>query len=160
MCQMKAMRLHDHAFFKRFLQMSPERFDHLKKLVGPALQQRCPRALTAGNQLSITLRKLNNTIMSCYPKLQMIYYHWACQQCQVVYWQYMVLTCFSFLATGDSYLSLAFGFRVGITTVHKVVMNTCTVLWNVLHPLYLPVRHEINVIVNSYVTSMLISTSW
>lgn len=47
-----------------------------------------------------------------------------------------------FLATGDSYPSLSYSFRVGITTVCNVVRETCKILWDVLAPVVLPVPSE------------------
>ena len=38
----------------------------------------------------------------------------------------------SFLATGDSYLSLSAHFRVGISTIHNIVNKTCLAIWNAL----------------------------
>ena len=38
----------------------------------------------------------------------------------------------SFLATGDSFTTLAGRFRVAISTVHAIIM-TCKVIWNILH---------------------------
>ena len=36
---------------------------------------------------------------------------------------------FSFLATGDSYTSLKARFRCGLSTVHKIIPETCTAIW-------------------------------
>ena len=44
----------------------------------------------------------------------------------------------SFLATGDSYLTLAERFRIGISTVSAIVIETCEAMWDQLHPIYLP----------------------
>lgn len=43
-----------------------------------------------------------------------------------------------FLATGDSLISMAYGFRIARSTAHQIIKETCTVLWDVLQPLYLP----------------------
>lgn len=53
----------------------------------------------------------------------------------------MIFT-FRFLATGDSFRSLAFRFRIGVTTIHKIVKETVVVLWKKLQPLYMPVPDE------------------
>lgn len=44
-----------------------------------------------------------------------------------------------FLATGDSYMSIAYGFRIGKSTAHCVIKETCDALWDVLQPIYLKV---------------------
>lgn len=41
------------------------------------------------------------------------------------------------MATGDSLKSLHFNFRVGISTAHYIIGETCEALWNVLQPIYL-----------------------
>ncbi|XP_069832267.1 uncharacterized protein [Dendropsophus ebraccatus] len=46
--------------------------------------------------------------------------------------------CFSFLATGESYASLHFQFRVGVTTISGIVKCTCVVLWQKLQPMVMP----------------------
>ncbi|XP_030758030.1 protein ALP1-like [Sitophilus oryzae] len=44
-----------------------------------------------------------------------------------------------FLATGDSYPSLSYGFRVGVSTICEIIKETCCIIWNLLQPLQLPV---------------------
>jgi hypothetical protein len=39
-----------------------------------------------------------------------------------------------FLATGDSYSTIANSFRVGASTVVEIVRTTCSVLWSVVQP--------------------------
>jgi hypothetical protein len=43
-----------------------------------------------------------------------------------------------FLATGDSYKTIALSYRVGIATVSKIVVETCEAIWNALQPVYVP----------------------
>ena len=43
----------------------------------------------------------------------------------------------SFLATGDSYTTLAGRFRVGITTVHRCIKKTCKSIWDILPGSYM-----------------------
>lgn len=43
-----------------------------------------------------------------------------------------------YLAHGGSFLNLSWEFRVGQSTVSKVIAETCDVLWEVLYPLYFP----------------------
>ncbi|XP_063910359.1 uncharacterized protein LOC135127718 [Zophobas morio] len=42
-----------------------------------------------------------------------------------------------FLATGDSYGSLSFAFRISKTVVYRIIKETCEILWSTLQPLYL-----------------------
>ncbi|KAL0818787.1 hypothetical protein ABMA28_008114 [Loxostege sticticalis] len=44
-----------------------------------------------------------------------------------------------FLSTGISFRNLAFSFRLGKTTVRKIVYTTCTAIWSNLHQVHLPV---------------------
>ena len=44
----------------------------------------------------------------------------------------------SYLATGDSFNTLAYQFRLGASTVRAIVKETCYVIWEVLSPSYLP----------------------
>ena len=46
---------------------------------------------------------------------------------------------FSFLATGDSYNTLATRFHVGISTIQKIVNQTCAAIWDELQEEYMPV---------------------
>lgn len=41
------------------------------------------------------------------------------------------------MATGDSLKSLHYNFRVGVSTAHNIIGETCQVLWDVLQPIYL-----------------------
>ncbi|RVE44383.1 hypothetical protein evm_010953 [Chilo suppressalis] len=50
--------------------------------------------------------------------------------------------CLRFLATGDSYQTIAFSFRVGRSTVGSIVKNVCTEIWNSLQPIYMPTPTE------------------
>lgn len=45
---------------------------------------------------------------------------------------------FRFLATGCSYRSLAFTFRMGKSTISNIVMETCAAIWDKLVAIYLP----------------------
>lgn len=43
------------------------------------------------------------------------------------------------MATGESYRSLAFHFRLGRTTVSEIVSETCNILWSTLKDEYMPI---------------------
>ena len=45
---------------------------------------------------------------------------------------------FSYLATGDSYTGLKARFRMGKSTIHKIIKQTCDALWEVLKAEILP----------------------
>ena len=40
-------------------------------------------------------------------------------------------TC-SYLAMGDSYLTLSAHFRVGLSTIHTIINKTCLAIWHAL----------------------------
>ncbi|XP_031342315.1 uncharacterized protein LOC116170224 [Photinus pyralis] len=44
-----------------------------------------------------------------------------------------------YLATGESFTSLSYTFRMGISTIHYVVKELNEVVWTILQPLYMPV---------------------
>lgn len=46
--------------------------------------------------------------------------------------------CFRYLATGNSFKSLSFSFRLGVCTVQRIVRSTCKILWETLHQTFLP----------------------
>src|SRR5436190_20741869 len=43
----------------------------------------------------------------------------------------------SFLASGDSCASMARCWRIGRSTSYNVIIETCNVIWQYLHPIYL-----------------------
>ncbi|XP_062556435.1 uncharacterized protein LOC134221259 [Armigeres subalbatus] len=47
-----------------------------------------------------------------------------------------------FLATGSSFTTLGFSFRMGRSTVAAIVTETCQVLWDTLQPIYMPAPTE------------------
>ncbi|XP_067204132.1 putative nuclease HARBI1 isoform X1 [Linepithema humile] len=49
-----------------------------------------------------------------------------------------LLVCLCYLASGDSMTSIAYSFRIGITTVSKIITETCEELWNTLHKSVFP----------------------
>lgn len=50
--------------------------------------------------------------------------------------------CYRFLASGDSFKSLHYNFRVGASTAHAIIVETCSVLWDILAPIYLKCPDE------------------
>ncbi|XP_068083809.1 uncharacterized protein [Anabrus simplex] len=49
-----------------------------------------------------------------------------------------MIVCLRFLATGDSLRTISFSYRLGYSTVVKIVNETCEILSNILHPIYMP----------------------
>lgn len=48
-----------------------------------------------------------------------------------------------FLATGDSYPSLGYAFRIHPSTICNIIWETCNILWDILSPIYLkPLSQE------------------
>ncbi|XP_049842931.1 uncharacterized protein LOC126293682 isoform X1 [Schistocerca gregaria] len=47
-----------------------------------------------------------------------------------------------YLATGDSYTTISFSYRVGISTVSSIVNQVCDALWRTMQPLYMPTATE------------------
>lgn len=41
------------------------------------------------------------------------------------------------MATGDSFKSLDYNFRVGVTTAYKIIIETCEAVWSILTPIYM-----------------------
>ncbi|XP_068097093.1 putative nuclease HARBI1 [Hyperolius riggenbachi] len=49
-----------------------------------------------------------------------------------------LLITLRFLATGQSYAALHYQYRMGRSTIRYLVLDTCTLLWNVLQPDFMP----------------------
>ena len=50
----------------------------------------------------------------------------------------LVIHNFSFLSTGDSFGTLKARFRVGKSTIHNIIIETCSAIWDVMQPIYMP----------------------
>ncbi|XP_056390577.1 uncharacterized protein LOC130360640 [Hyla sarda] len=53
-----------------------------------------------------------------------------------------LLITLRFLATGESYASLHLQFRVGVSTISRIVRSTCSVIWQKLQPTEMPCPSE------------------
>ena len=51
---------------------------------------------------------------------------------------YNYILIFSFLASGDYFRTLSARFRVGVSTVHNIILETCSELWDILQPRVMP----------------------
>ena len=49
-----------------------------------------------------------------------------------------VINNLSFLSTGYSFRTLKARFRVGKSTIHNIIIETCSALWDLLQPIYMP----------------------
>ena len=47
-----------------------------------------------------------------------------------------------YLATGDAITTIAYNFWMGVSTGRQIILNVCTVIWDVLVPIYMPVPSE------------------
>ena len=47
-----------------------------------------------------------------------------------------------YLATGDAITTIAYNFRIGISTARQIIFDVCTSIWDVLSPIYMPVPSE------------------
>ena len=47
-----------------------------------------------------------------------------------------------YLATGDAITTIAYNFWMGVSTARQIILNVCTVIWDVLAPIYIPVPSE------------------
>ena len=53
-------------------------------------------------------------------------------ECNTTY--FLQFVYYRFLATGDSYSTIANSFRVGSSTIVEIIRTTCLALWDVLQP--------------------------
>lgn len=55
---------------------------------------------------------------------------------------YLHTFCFRFLATGNSFKSIGFNFKLGFSTVPEIVKEVCDAIWNRLGPIVMPPPRE------------------
>jgi hypothetical protein len=48
------------------------------------------------------------------------------------------LFCYRYLATGNSFRSIGFNFRLGFNTVRNIVREVCEAIWEILGPRVMP----------------------
>lgn len=67
-------------------------------------------------------------------------------------YEYIIIFCFRYIATGSSFRSLAFSFRMGASTVSQIVYETCVIIWKKLVREYMPVptEEDFKKIINDY----------
>ncbi|XP_018360010.1 PREDICTED: uncharacterized protein LOC108759188, partial [Trachymyrmex cornetzi] len=53
-----------------------------------------------------------------------------------------LLVCLRYLASGDSMASISYALRIGVSTVSKIISETCAALWITLHESVMPVPNE------------------
>lgn len=49
----------------------------------------------------------------------------------------MYIFCFRFLATGDSFITIGYNYRMSTATVSRIVHDTCIAIWKKLQPIYM-----------------------
>ncbi|KAJ8970424.1 hypothetical protein NQ314_001241 [Rhamnusium bicolor] len=50
--------------------------------------------------------------------------------------------CLKYLATGNSFRSLAFNYRLGERSVREIVYSCCDAIWRKLQPIVMPTPYE------------------
>lgn len=50
----------------------------------------------------------------------------------------MKFFCYRFLATGNSFRSMEFNYRMGFSTVRNIVQDVCNAIWKKMGPIYMP----------------------
>ena len=48
-----------------------------------------------------------------------------------------------YLATGDAIKTIAYNFRMGVSTARQIVLDVCTALWDALASIHMPVPSEV-----------------
>ena len=55
---------------------------------------------------------------------------------------FVCLFYYRYLATGDSFRSISFSYRVGLSTVASIVVEVCVVIWDCLVAEFMPVPRK------------------
>ena len=56
---------------------------------------------------------------------------------------YILLVPHRFLATGDAMTTIAYNFRLGVSTARQIILDVCNVLWDALASIHMPVPSEV-----------------
>ena len=48
-----------------------------------------------------------------------------------------------FLATGDAMTTIAYNFRIGVSTARQIILDVCNALWDALASIHMPVPSEV-----------------
>ena len=48
-----------------------------------------------------------------------------------------------YLVTGDAMTTIAYNFRIGVSTARQIILDVSTAIWDALASIYLPVPSEI-----------------
>ncbi|CAH1997034.1 unnamed protein product [Acanthoscelides obtectus] len=62
----------------------------------------------------------------------------GCNAQQPIESELMLAVCLRYLATGDTFRSIGFSYRIGERTVSKIVTEVCKAIWKNMQPLYMP----------------------
>ncbi len=101
----KVMQTYDHEVFFNYTRMSPERFDHLFELIETGLTKNSPNAMTVKCRLLLLYGKGFKSFLSDVTDIS--------------------TTSSRFLASADSLKNLHYNFRLGVSTAHSIIAETC-----------------------------------
>ncbi|CAH1993157.1 unnamed protein product [Acanthoscelides obtectus] len=62
----------------------------------------------------------------------------GCNAQQPIESELKLAVCLRYLATGDTFRSIGFSYRIGERTVSKIVTEVCKAIWKNMQPLYMP----------------------
>ena len=48
-----------------------------------------------------------------------------------------------YLVTGDAITTIAYNLRIGVSTARQIILDVCTVLWDALASIHMPVPSEV-----------------
>ena len=69
--------------------------------------------------------------------------------CSLGTYKMQISNIFRFLATGDSYKTIAFTYRLGHATVARIVAETCEAIWKTMKREYVPQPSEVDRVKNT-----------
>ena len=55
---------------------------------------------------------------------------------------YTLLVPHRYLVTGDAITTIAYNFRIGVSTARQLILDVCTAIWDTLASIHLPVPSE------------------
>ena len=73
-----------------------------------------------------------------------IFLHYSLQGFKVyAVLMYTLLVPHRFLATGDAMTTIAYNFRIGVSTARLIILDVCTALWDALASIHMPVPSKV-----------------
>lgn len=121
----KELYFTDEEQFFEYTRMNTSQFDYLFSLIVPMLQKHSLRKpLPTRLRLAVTLRLI-------YTKIILV---------KIFYFILLYIFCcfdYSYLASGNNLRYLSKYYRIGASTIYKVIQETCESIWQTLSPLCL-----------------------